>query len=202
MPAKTGVIVLAAGASGRMGRIKQLLPVLGEPAIRLCLGRICNAGVDHVIVVLGENQDRIRPVIKDFPAEIALNAKPGSQMADSVACGMALLPDKITGVMVALCDHPLVAQSTYADLAALHRKNPDSILLPVYNRRGGHPTVFPIKLCRAAAHGTPLNAVVRANAGRVCRVELNDPAIVRDMDTPEDYQQMMDLAARHAAQPV
>lgn len=183
-----------------MGRIKQLLPVLGEPAIRLCLSRICNAGLDHVIVVLGANQDRIRPVIKDIAADIAVNPESGSQMADSVACGMALLPDDITGVMVALCDHPLVAQSTYAGLAALHRKNPESILLPVYNRRGGHPTVFPAHLCRAAAPGTPLNAVVRANADRVCRIAVNDPAIVRDMDTPKDYQQMIDLASGQTAQ--
>lgn len=168
----------------------------------MCLGRICNAGVDHVIVVLGPNQDRIRPVIKNLPADIAINPETNSQMADSVACGLAMLGDDITGVMVALCDHPLVAQGTYADLAALHRKYPESILLPVYNRRSGHPTVFPMELCRAAAHGTPLNAVVRANADRVCRVDLNDPAIVRDMDTPEDYQQMMDLAARQTAQQV
>lgn len=199
MAAKTGVIVLAAGASGRMGRIKQLLPVLGEPAIRLCLKRICHAGPDHVIVVLGANQDRIRPVIQDLPADIAVNPEPGSQMADSVACGLAMLGDDITGVMVALCDHPLVAQSTYADLAALHCRKPQSILVPVYNRRNGHPTVFPTQLCRAAAaHGTPLNAVVRANAGRVCRIAVNDPAIVRDMDTPDDYRDMMNLAARQA----
>ncbi|MFP4226922.1 MAG: NTP transferase domain-containing protein [Desulfobacterales bacterium] len=198
MAAELGAILLAAGASKRMGKIKQLLPVRDEPAVRFCIRQMLDAGIESIVVVLGAERDKIRPVIADLPVGIALNLRLKSHMAESVSKGLTQMPGSVTGIMVALCDHPLVSAQTYAALAACHYKAPDQILLPVYQDRGGHPTVFPRMLCSAVDRGIALNRVVHANPDRVCRIPINDPGIVQDMDTPADYQRMLSLADRQA----
>jgi len=195
MAAKLGTILLAAGASQRMGQSKQLLPVQGEPAIRFCIRQILDAGLETLVVVLGANRKEILPVLGDLPVGIAVNTRSGSQMAESVSCGLSEMPHSVTGIMIALCDHPLVSFMTYATLSAHYYQAPDSILLPVYNGRGGHPTVFPRFLCNAVHANIPLNRVVRRHADRVCRIPVDDPAVILDMDTPDDYQCVLSLAA-------
>ena len=179
-----------------MGQNKQLLPVRDEPAIRFCIRQILDAGIETLIVVLGANREKIRPVLADLPVRIAVNDQSGSQMSDSVSCGLSKMPDSVTGIMIALCDHPLVSSMTYAALNALYYQTPDSILLPVYKGRGGHPTVFPRSLCQAVDDCIPLNQVVRSHSDSVCRMPIDDPAIVLDMDTPDDYQRMLNLIPR------
>ncbi len=154
------------------------------------------AGLETIIVVLGAGRETIRPVIGDLPVGIAVNAKLESHMAESVSKGLSIMPESVTGIMVALCDHPLVSRNTYAALEAHYYKAPDSILLPVYEGRGGHPTVFPRTLCNAVQKGIPLNRVVHANPERVCRIPVDDPGIVYDMDTPADYRRILSLASR------
>ena len=191
--AKLGAILLAAGASRRMGTIKQLLPVQGEPAVRHCLGRMLDAGIEHIVVVLGANRQKIRPVVNDLPVDIAVNVHPNSHMSASVSTGLTCLPAAVTGVLVALCDHPLVSTATYQFLNGYHHLAPDSILLPEYRGRGGHPTVFPRDLSRLADYGIPLNRVVHENSDRVRRIALDAPGITQDMDTPEDYRRLLRL---------
>ncbi len=177
-----------------MGTIKQLLPVRGEPAVRHCLHRMLNGGIDPIVVVLGANRQKIRPVVHDLPVEIAVNADPNSHMSGSVSAGLACLPSSVTGIMVALCDHPLVSAAAYQLLNEYHHLDPDSILVPEYRGRGGHPTVFPRDLSRVADYGVPLNRVVHENNDRVRRIALDDPGIVQDMDTPADYRRLLRLA--------
>lgn len=177
-----------------MGKIKQLLPVPDEPAIRYCIRQLRAGGIDTIVVVLGNHREAIEPVIADLPVRLAFNPHTDSHMAESVSYGLELLPADISGVLVSLCDHPLVSSSTFATLKACHQHNPHDILLPVHNGKGGHPTVFPRNLCQAVDNGTPLNQVVRANPQYVQRLSLNDHGLTQDMDTPEDYQQLLQLA--------
>lgn len=194
MPTRVGALLLAAGASRRMGRIKQLLPVPDEPAIRCCIHQLRAGGIDTIVVVLGHHRHAIEPVIADLRISLAFNPQSNSHMAESVSYGLQLLPGDISGVLVSLCDHPLVAASTFATLKASHQHNPQDILLPVHKGRGGHPTLFPRHLCQAVDNGTPLNQVVRDNPHHVQRLSLEDPGLILDMDTPEDYQQLLHLA--------
>ena len=150
-----------------------------------------HAGLETIVVVLGSNRAQIRRVLEDLPVDTAINDRAQSHMAESVSCGLAKMPGAVTGIMVALCDHPLVTPSTYAALNTLHQELPEKILLPVYDGRGGHPTVFPRSLCSAVDQGTPLNRVVRGHPQLVCRVPVDDPGVAYDMDTPADYRRML-----------
>lgn len=191
---KVGAILLAAGASRRMGETKQLLPVGDEPAVVYCVRRLLESGVDDIVVVVGHDRWRVAAALEGYAVCIAVNADADSEMAESVRIGVTTLPQYITGVMVALCDHPLVAADTYALLKHRHHVNPGQILLPVYRGRGGHPTLFPRTLCRHVNEKMPLNRIVQQYFNRVSRIPIRDPGLFHDMDTEQDYRRVLSLA--------
>lgn len=188
-------LLLAAGRSKRMGRLKQLLPVPHEPAIRLCLERIQAAGVEDITVVLGHERERIARAIRRFPVRIAVNPEIGSEMAESVRVGLKTLGPRISGVIVCLCDHPLVSSTTYRLLATTHLRNPSQIVIPTHNGKNGHPTLFPREVIHRVFDGLHLKAIVQAHPRRVIRVPVEDNGIRLDMDTPEDYRKACELGA-------
>jgi molybdenum cofactor cytidylyltransferase len=195
MASKTALILLAAGASRRMGRTKQLLPILGEPALVFCLRRILAASIPEVVVVLGHNRTSILPVLRDLPVSTAINPEPDSHMADSIRIGLDVLGPSITGVMIGLADHPLVSPATYELLRKQHELRHDRILIPTYRRRGGHPTLFPVALLGRSEKARPLNKLIEANPDKVERLPLDDPGVFNDMDYPDDYHRLLFLAA-------
>ncbi|MGM0453767.1 MAG: nucleotidyltransferase family protein [Thermodesulfobacteriota bacterium] len=191
---KVGAVLLAAGASRRMGETKQLLPVGDEPAVVHCVRRLRESGVDDIVVVVGHDRWRVAAALEGYAVCIAVNADAHSEMAESVRVGTTTMPQYVTGVMVALCDHPLVAADTYALLKRRHHVNPGHILLPVYRGRGGHPTLFPRTLCRHVSEKMPLNRIVRRYVSRVSRIPIHDPGLFHDMDTEQDYRRVLSLA--------
>ena len=195
MAGRTGLILLAAGASRRMGRTKQLLPIQGEPALVVCLRRILAGGISEVVVVVGHHRSSILPLLADLPVSVALNAQPESQMADSVQAGLAALPADVTGILVGLADHPLVLPATYSLLRRQHELRPDLLVVPTWRGRGGHPTLFPAPMLPPAPEQKPLNRIIAENPGKTMRLAVDDPGVVMDMDYPEDYRRLASLAA-------
>ncbi|MCA1766213.1 MAG: nucleotidyltransferase family protein [Desulfobulbaceae bacterium] len=189
------MILLAAGASRRMGAIKQLLPIQGEPSLVFCLRRILKASFAQVVVVVGHHRKLILPVLRDLPVTTAVNSEPDSQMADSVRIGLGALGSDISGVMIGLADHPLVLSSTYELLRKQHEQQTDRIFLPTYLQRGGHPPLFPAVLLGAGKKARPLKEIIAANRDKVEHLPLADPGIFNDMDYPADYHRLLSLAA-------
>jgi len=184
-----------------MGRCKQLLPINGEATITYCLGRIMAAGLTDIVVVLGHYRREIEAALGDLPMRTVVNPAEESEMADSVRLGLAALPRQVSGVMVALCDHPLVRPETYRQLQRLHDMNPEEILIPVHQGRGGHPTLFPRPLLQQVEEtGRPLNRLLADHADLVWRVEVDDPGIVHDMDYQADYLRLLELAGPRAGE--
>jgi molybdenum cofactor cytidylyltransferase len=188
-----GIVLLAAGASRRMGCLKQLLPIADEPAVRHCVRNILIAGINNIVVVLGHERWRVAAAVSDFPVCFAINNETNSDMARSVEIGFQSMPQHVSGVMVGLCDHPLVRPSTYRKLRNLHQKHPGNIFVPVYAGKGGHPSLFPRSLCQSVSSGKPLSHLLRKHAELVNRFHTGDPGVVYDMDTPRDYRKMVNL---------
>ena len=86
---KVGAILLAAGASRRMGRAKQLLPFNGTTLIRHICQEVLKSNCERLIVVLGANSDLIRPEIQDLPVHIVLNKDWEHGMGGSIATGVS-----------------------------------------------------------------------------------------------------------------
>lgn len=194
-----GALVLAAGSSRRMGegRLKQLLPLGGRPALVCCVETLGAAGLVDIVVVASLRVFG-STALAGLPVEVVLNAEDDSDMAASVRMGLAAIDPAATGVLVHLADHPLLAVSTVRALVGIHRVWPERILIPSHDGRRGHPAIFPAALIREVRSGATLREVTEAHRERVVECAIGDPGVVFDMDTWDQYQTARDLADRPA----
>jgi CTP:molybdopterin cytidylyltransferase MocA len=117
---RTAVIILAAGASRRLGRPKQLEPWDGVPLLRRAVLTALDAGVGPVVVVLGCLADECRAVIADLDAQVVVNGGWEEGMASSIRAGVAaveLLDPPSEALVIATCDQPAVLAAHLVALA-------------------------------------------------------------------------------------
>jgi len=196
MSNRVAAIVPAAGLSRRMGSCKQLLPLGGRTLLARCIETLLAGGVAGIVVVVGTTGERVAAEAARFPVQVVVNPDPDGDMASSVRSGRELLPGGASGVIVALCDYPLISPATIAALVAAHAGHPQSVIIPVHNGRRGHPTLFPACALDELGGAATLRDLVRRDPGRLRFLDLDDPGILLDMDTPGDYS----LLQQHVAQ--
>ncbi len=169
--------------------MKQLLPIHNKPAITHCIGVLLAAGLKDIVVVLGPSGKEISKTVDLLPVNVAFNEDPESEMADSVRTGLRGIGPS-TGILICLCDHPLVSPETVKELVRLHGEFPDRIIIPAFHGRKGHPTLFPRSVMTEVMQGCALRDVIRKDPQRVMEVAVSDEGVVLDMDTMEDFQKI------------
>ena len=183
-------VVLAAGRSARMGGPKALARLDGEPFVARVARTLCEGGCGRVVLVLAEPHGaRVRAAAPGAAA--VWNDRPERGQLSSLKLGLrAAAAHGCAGAVVALLDHPRVAAETVAALVAEHRVSGALLVRPVHAGRGGHPYVIDARAFDAvwgADDGAGARPVLRAlTPARV--VEVSDPAIHEDLDTPEDVR--------------
>ena len=182
-------LVLAAGASVRMGRPKALLQVSGRPAVDVVCEALRDAGCEPVIVVIGRHASEIREGAGLSECTVVEHAAWADGRTASIQAGLAARPPSDDPVVLALVDMPLVKTSSIVALLTgwrITEPRPD-VVVPRHAGRGGHPIVLaPGVLDAIAALGPdePLRDLLRT-----CRrldVDVSDPGVLIDLDTPED----------------
>jgi molybdenum cofactor cytidylyltransferase len=189
-------ILLAAGESRRMGSPKALLRYQGQTFIeRICIAFL-TAGVDELIVVLGARAAQLRQALPTHAnLRTVENPRYFQGQLSSLMTGIGALSPESEAAVVNLVDHPLVTADTIKALITSFRAAPLPILIAAYQGRRGHPVLFSSQVygeILAAPLDQGAKVVVRKDPSRVREVQLDDPGILADIDTPEDY-------ARHIA---
>lgn len=186
-------IVLAAGASTRMGRPKLLLPIVpGGTLLGRVLGTLSDAGVAPLIVVAREPFD-LADAWSDprvHQVRVVINPQPDLGQLSSLVCGIAALDAAAPAALTTLVDVPLVRQSTIAALLRAWEHDRAVLVRPVYEGRHGHPVIFGRALLDALVHADPAEGarpVVRSFAGDAVDVPVDDPGVLIDFDTPDEY---------------
>lgn len=192
-------IVLAAGAATRMGRPKALLPFGEDTCLSLVLRACRDGGAGPPVVVIGAERQALRGALAGEEAVVVEN--PGfaeSGPARSLQIGLGALPSPCDAFLLYPVDFPLV---TGALVAALRerweavRGRGRSIVVPSYHRRRGHPAAFDARLAARFLElppDAPMHRVLRDREDEVEHLVVDDPAVVMDMDTPEDYRRCLD----------
>ena len=188
-------IVAAAGLSRRMGRCKQLLELGGKTVLARCLDTLLAGGVREIVVVVGLNSGPVAAEAGRFPVKIVVNSDPGGDMASSVRAGRAALSTTAGAVIVALCDYPLVLPATVTSLKHAHAEEPERIVIPCHGDRRGHPLLFPRLILEELKGDLTLRDLVHCDPNRLRCIRVDDPGILVDMDTPEDYRRLCDAVA-------
>lgn len=189
-------IVLAAGESKRMGRPKAILEFGASTFLETICARLREARMDEVIVVLGAHADEVMSAVRLPRARVVINREFSRGQLSSLHCGLGGVDERSAGALVALVDHPLVAPSTYRGLRAAWESSPEKIAVTRFMGRGGHPIIFPRALFSELMEAPPevgARAVLMRDAGRVRWIGFDDPGIVADIDSPEDYNKFVKI---------
>jgi len=185
---RVSAILLAAGSSKRMGKLKQLLPLGDKPVIMHCLDTVIESGITDIVVVLNPGGKEIEEAIRHLPLTIVFNNNPSSEMAESVRIGLQSVRYDSSGILMYLSDQPLISKNTLKILITWHEKEPDKILIPLYGNKRGHPGLFPKQCADEVFQGFTLREIVHKDNGRIQLVEVQDEGILYDMDTEDDYK--------------
>jgi molybdenum cofactor cytidylyltransferase len=186
-------IILAAGASSRMGTPKALLDYRGETFVGR-LVRVLGGSSQPVIVVLGYHADVIRESVP-ANARIVVNPDPSRGQLSSLQTGLAALPAEADGFAFIPVDSPAVEAETVAKLIQAFGRRDTSTLfvIPRQFGRRGHPVVAARSIAAeflALRPTAEAREVVHAHVNRTEYVDVDDSGIFADVDDPESYQRL------------
>ncbi len=192
-PDQTCAIVLAAGMSTRMGKPKALLTLGGVPLVEHAVRSFWAAGVRAVTVIVGHRAGEITPILERLGVTMVLNHRYHEGMLSSVKAGVGRLPPAVQAFYVLPVDCPVIRQETIRSLAGTIG---DSLVAyPCYAGRRGHPPLIHAGLApHILAWNQPggLAAALQAHGGAAASIETQDPGVVMDIDTPDDYAACLD----------
>jgi molybdenum cofactor cytidylyltransferase len=182
-------ILLAAGESRRMGFPKPLLRLNGETFLAHTASSMLQT-TERLIIVLGAHRDAIGAAV---PADnrIAVIENPDYALGQlsSIKAGLRAVSVHADAAIVHLVDHPTVMTESFSRLASEYESSQKPILVARYRGRRGHPVLFDRSIfdeLQQAPTDVGARAVVKANMDRVIYVDVDDPGILLDLDTPAD----------------
>lgn len=188
--ARVAAVLLAAGASTRMGRNKLLMDIEGEPMVRRAAQRALDAGCAPVVVVTGHDATRVRDALAGLDVTLAASSDPRGPTSASLHAGLRVLPATTDAAVVLLADMVQVSASMIRTLLDANATDDaplgvsrygDVLAPPLLFRRALWPDLF-------AWHGEGCGkAVVRAHEGEATIHDWPVNAL-RDVDTPADYE--------------
>ena len=194
-------IVPAAGRSRRMGSDKQLLDIGGQPMLAGVLdvlerSRVCSVTlVTHSGIIAHIETNRFAKL------GVVINDDEQSHMIDSVRMGINATchgrvgheiapPD---GFLILPADQPGIDAADIDLCIAEFLTDTTRIVIATHGGRRGHPLIFPASLepfVQSDACDGGLNALQRTHPDRVATVEFGSPGVIRDIDTPTDYDKL------------
>ena len=186
-------IVLAAGASVRMGRPKALLPMTpGGTILGRVLGTLADAGVAPLVVVARDAllMDDAWQDPRAGQVRVGINPQPERGQLSSLVCGIEAIDPAAAAVLMTPVDIPLVRTTTVESIVRAWARDRAVLVRPLHAGRHGHPVIFGRPLLDAlvlADLAEGAKPVVRSFAREGITVPVDDPGVLIDLDTPEEY---------------
>lgn len=183
-------IVLAAGASSRLGQPKQLLQINGESLLHRTVRLAAESGCGPIFVVLGFEADRMRQEFRDLEAKPIINPDWQSGMGSSLRCGIEAVmketpePQK---TLILLCDQPSLSAEILSTLLQTSAEKKSPITASSYAGRSGVPAIFDKQLypdLLKVEGDQGARSIIQRYADQTSTVEFLGGVI--DIDTPED----------------
>lgn len=173
-----------------MKQQKLLLPYHGRTIIETTIGNVLASDVDGIMVVLGASRDEILNVIGKMPVEHCHNADYELGMLSSVICGLRALPGDTDAALIFPGDQPDIPPGVINKLIRTFHRSSRGIVIPKHHNRRGHPLVVDMKYRHEIEHLNPekgLRSLMELFPDDVLEVEVDEPGILKDIDTREDY---------------
>ena len=191
----TGMLILAAGGSSRLGRPKQLLPYQGKTLLQHITDEAIEANLAPIILITGAYADEVSAAINQREIEIIYNDQWQQGMASGIVAGLKHLvmhKSDIESVLIAVCDQPFVTAELLLNLSKAKTDSGKGIVACSYSNTLGTPVLFDQRY---------FNALLQLNgdegAKKLVQHHLYDVATVpfpegtMDVDTEENYQKLI-----------
>jgi molybdenum cofactor cytidylyltransferase len=191
-PFHFGAVILAAGASTRMGAPKQLLRLDGRTLLRRTVDAVLASAAWPAVVVLGAHREAVRPEIARLPVLVAENPAWEEGLASSIRAGIQILDTfslSLDAGLLVVVDQPAFSPAAIARLTDAALRSGKSIVAARYDGHPGPPVLFARHHFHELLdlHGPGgARPLLERHADQLATVDL--PEFATDLDTPEDYQ--------------
>ena len=190
-PSSCGLVLLAAGASQRMGRPKQLLPVAGKPLVRHVAESLLAGSLRPVVVVLGAHAAEVAAALDGLDVHRVVNPDWAEGLGSSLCAGVSALQQlepRLAELIVALADQPNLSPAHLERLRETRRRTSRAVVASECRGARMPPVLF-------AAEYFPRLLALRGDAGARGLLQAAGAALavvpaddLVDLDTPADYE--------------
>ncbi len=185
------VILLAAGESERMGKLKQLLPFRGSTILEHAIDCFLHSELGEVIVVLGYKAEEIKREISAKPVKVVVNMNYQLGMSTSIIKGLSLVDQSSEAIMIAFGDQPFLEKEIIDNLIRAFQHHRQGIVIPMYQGIRGHPVIFDIKYkddLSGLTGDVGGKQIIDKHLDDVLEIETGAESVIADIDTRDDYQ--------------
>ncbi len=195
------VVIPAAGHSRRMGQPKLLMQLNGETLIARLLRQLSTCPFASISVLARNSDKLLQQAFLSAHARLVTPDHDSQDMRESVELLVKDLHDNFTpgenaGWLLIPGDHPVVKPQVLESLLDHWSESPDHIVLPTFQSRRGHPTLFPWASTACLSEiprDQGLNWLTRSGHFTVSEAECNEESILWDIDTPEDFERIRQI---------
>ena len=184
-------IILAAGASTRMKQQKLLLPFNGKTIIETVVENVARSVSSNILVVLGSHREQIQEQLVNSAVKIGVNENYMDGMLSSAICGFRDLPGEAKAALIFLADQPQIPAQVTDLVIKAWIESGKGIVIPTFNGRRGHPVLIETRYKADIERLDPekgLRVLSEKFKNDAFEVDCSIPEILRDIDTPEEYQ--------------
>ena len=185
-------VILAAGASKRLGFNKLMLKMNGESVIRQAVLPFISAGIGRVIIVTVVQSREIREELRGYTVEFIENKDCALGMSTSVRASLPFITDE-EGVFFHLGDKPFLEKEMLYHMVDIYRENKEKIVVPVFNGEKGHPVLMDVNTyseeIKSLQGDRGLREIIEKHAEDVIFIKGNEGSLY-DIDTIEDVERL------------
>lgn len=185
-------VVLAAGASTRLGQPKQLAPIAGRPALAYTLDALRASRVGQIVLVLGHAADEIASALDLSDVTVVRNDGYREGQSTSVRVGIKALGDDVAAALMVVGDQPFLAPSVVDAVLHAYEETGGPFIVPVYAGEWGNPVLLARgtwPLLDNLTGDTGARPILRKHIDMVLEVPVPG-ALPEDIDTPDDYARL------------
>lgn len=199
---RVSAVVLAAGTSTRMGRAKQLLPLGGATVLAQTIENVRAAALHEIVLVLGASAEAIRrqlPPSVIASLKIVMNPGYGQGMASSLRVGLSHVDAGSDAALIVLGDQPFIQPQTVHQIMDGYHRTRAPIIIPSYQGNRGNPVLLDRSVfseVMALEGDIGCRAIFINHLNAIIKVEVEDPGVLLDIDSEDDYERSKQLSAR------